>query len=200
MGKSSIHSDASLSLFSCHLHLYTQTPFKPSLLLITCVPFSLVQVCNALILAGIFVAFYFGFLYSSFAEYGIFELGTSAFIALIIGLQMKVGFLHNQWNYLSVIFILISVLGFYIWMLIVNAWLDQFPHYYYSARWTLEQPLTWLFSTITIPIVFGLIDLLGQSYYIFFDIPQVLQFHWASLLVIMIISTFCIDFGARKLS
>merc|ERR1711871_306649 len=57
-------------------------------------PFAIcLWVVNALILAGIFVAFYFGFLYTSFQTYGIFEFGTSAFIALIIGLQMKVAFL-----------------------------------------------------------------------------------------------------------
>ena len=145
-------------------------------------PFAIcLWVVNALILAGIFVAFYFGFLYTSFQTYGIFEFGTSAFIALIIGLQMKVAFLHNQWNWINVFVMVISILGFYVWMLIVNAWLDQFPHYYYCARWTLEQYMTWLVSTITIPIIFGLVDLMGQGYYIFFDMPEELKFHWKSL-------------------
>merc|ERR1711871_1020693 len=137
---------------------------------------------NAMILSLVVYAMYFGLLYNSFLDYSVYELGTSAFIALIIGLTVKVCFVHNQWNVYNVLFIIISILGFYVWLLIVSTWYNSlFEDYYYVAQHTLSEPLTWLFSTFTIPIIFGLIDLIGQGYYLFFDPTEETLFREKSL-------------------
>lgn len=125
-------------------------------------------VLNALFLSLVVISVYFFALYDTFSEWGLYEFGTTTFVSLILGLTMKVLFLHNQINYIAVFFICCSLLGFYIWMLIVNSWLEAFPDYFFVARWSLKKPLNWFMSSITIPIVFGLIDLIGQGIYIFF--------------------------------
>ena len=99
-----------------------------------------------------------------------------------MGLTVKVGFVHNQWNIYNFLFIIISLFGFYVWILIVSSWQnDLFEPYYFVAQHALAHPLTWLFSTLTVPICFGVIDLVGQGYYLFFDPTKEVLFREKSL-------------------
>ena len=94
---------------------------------------------------------------------------------------MKVCFLFNQWNYYNMFILWFSIFGFYMWLLIVDGSFALFPEYYYSARMTLSERVTWLFSTFTIPICFGLLDLFGQAMYLFFHTGDDLIYREKSL-------------------
>lgn len=124
---------------------------------------------NAAILASLICLLFFVAMPDSYNEYGIFEFGTSVFTSLILGLQMKMAFLYNQWNYITVGIMLLSLAGFYVWFFIVDSANDSFPDYYNSAKWTLKNPLDWFFASFTVPMIFWLVDLIGQSWYIFVE-------------------------------
>ena len=120
---------------------------------------------HAVVVSLLFCLLYFMALAGTYNDQSIFEFGTAVYISLILGLQAKVSFLHNQWNHIHVTLMILSIIVFYLWLLAVDSlWLD----YYHVAQHAFSQPLNWLFSTFTFPIIFYLVDLCGQAWYIFF--------------------------------
>ena len=136
---------------------------------------------NAIFLAIVIGLIFFVALKDTFSNWDLYSFGTSVFIALIFGLQMKVAFLHSQWNYINVSIMLLSIIGLYIWILVVDSAHDLSPEYYGCGSFSLAQRITWLFCTFTIPIVFGVLDLAGQSIYLFFYPTKELIFRESSL-------------------
>merc|ERR1711871_1558922 len=124
-------------------------------------------------MAALFCMIYFVALANTYDSQGIFDYGTAVYVSLIMGLQAKVSFLYNQWNYVNASVMICSILLFYIWVFLISS-LDPSSseyfdgEYYEVAGHTFSQPLCWLFSTFTFPILFYLVDLLGQGWYIFF--------------------------------
>jgi len=139
-------------------------------------------VINAIFIAVIVSVTYFIALYDSFNTWDLYSFGTSVFISLVFGLQMKVAFLHNQWNYINVGILLLSISGFYVWIFVVDrAGSLLSAEYYGCGTFALSQQITWQFSTFTIPIFVGVLDLVGQSCYLFFHTPDDLVFRERSM-------------------
>ena len=112
---------------------------------------------NAMILSSLICLLYFLALHDSYSSEGIFEIGTAIFISLILGLQMKIAFLYHQWNYITVIVMILSLLMLYIWLFIVDSAEEIFPDFYNTAKYTLSSSLNWLFSSFTFPVIFWLV-------------------------------------------
>ena len=137
-------------------------------------------VFNAGVMAALFCMIYFVALADTYDSQGIFDYGTAVYVSLIMGLQAKVSFLYNQWNYINASVMICSILLFYIWVFVNSSWVSM--EYYEVARHTFSQPLCWLFSTFTFPILFYLVDLLGQGWYIFFAPTPELVYRERSLM------------------
>ena len=83
----------------------------------------------------------------------------------------------------------LSNFGTLMWVLICSTNVEFFPDYYYDGIWTLDQSVFWLSAFFLGPIMFLLIDLIGQAYRIFFDPTKDMIYREMSLENINMISS-----------
>ena len=141
-----------------------------------------IWVLNAAVMSALFCLIYFVALADTYNDQGIFVYGTAVYISLILGLQAKISFLYNQWNYINVSVLVLSIMVFYIWVMAVDSWWVFFQTYHDVAKHAFSEPINWLFATFTFPVIFYLVDLLGQSWYIFFSPTPEMIYRERSLL------------------
>lgn len=124
-------------------------------------------ITNAMVFAIIFCILFFVVLEPTFRDYGIYEMGTVIYISLVLALQCKVAFLHQVWNKIHVISMIISVSCLFLVIYIMNVSSDEYD-YYGVVNFVYDQSIFWFFGVFTIPLFCVLIDVVGSSFYLFF--------------------------------
>lgn len=124
---------------------------------------------NAILFAIVFCVLFFNVLGPTFEEYGLYEMGTTIFTGLILGLQCKVAFLHHMWTRVHVISMVVSIIGLFFTLFVLNAApsADNYG-FYYVADFLYQQPVYWFFGAFSIPLMCYMIDYVGSSIYVFF--------------------------------
>lgn len=124
---------------------------------------------NAILFAVVFCVLVFNVLGPTFENYGLYEMGTTIFTALVLGLQCKVAFLHQLWTKVHVIAMIISIIGLFFTLFVLNA-APSADNYglYFVVDFLYQQPVYWFYGVFSIPLMCYLIDVVGSSVYIFF--------------------------------
>ena len=102
----------------------------------------------------------------TFEYWSLYEAGTTVFVGLCMALQAKVAFFHHQWNYINAIAMFISVLGMFIYFLVLESAEDDF---YGVANHMYEQGVFWFYGFFSIPLFAVMIDVVGHQFYVFFQ-------------------------------
>ncbi len=123
---------------------------------------------NAVVFTIVFCSLFFVALYPSFSYDSLYEMGTTVFVGLILSLQLKVAFLHQVWNRIHVIAMIISVGGLFLFLVALNASATYDYDFYNVANKIYGYSIFWFFGVFTIPLVMLLLDICGQSLYVFF--------------------------------
>lgn len=114
---------------------------------------------NASFYAIIISATGYYILEESFHEYGVYEFGTHVFCGLVFALQCKVFFLHNNFNWLHVGAMGMSIAGTFGFIMGVS----QFQNFYGEAEQLYDRDLFWLTAIFGVPVTCFLVDLFSQS-------------------------------------
>jgi hypothetical protein len=94
----------------------------------------------------------------TFEDMGLYVAGTTVFVGLCMSLQAKVAFFHHQWAWPQTLVMVISVLGMFLYFLMISA---SFNDYYYVAERVYASGIFWLFGVFFMPIVAIFIDWIG---------------------------------------
>jgi hypothetical protein len=129
-----------------------------------------------MLFAVIFCLLFFNVVGPTFESYGLYEMGTTIFTGLVLGLQYKVAFLHNIWNKVHLISMLISIAGLFFTLFVLNASPNDNYGFYYVVNWLYQDGMYWFFGVFTIPLIMFLVDIFGWSYYVFFAPSQEMIF------------------------
>jgi len=95
----------------------------------------------------------------SFQDWSLYEFGTTVYTGLLLSLQLKVGFLHHQWNWVHTLSMAVSIGGMFIMYPVCS---DIFSDYIYISSYVYDQSVYWLFGVFTIPVFTILIDMIGH--------------------------------------
>lgn len=123
---------------------------------------------NAVVFTIVFCSLFFVALYRNFYYDSLYEMGTVVFVGLILSLQLKVAFLHQIWNRIHVIAMIISVGGLLLFLVALSASASYDYDFYYVTEKIYGYSIFWFFGVFTIPLVMFLLDIFGQSIYVFF--------------------------------
>lgn len=105
----------------------------------------------------------------TFRDYGLYEMGTTIFVGLVLALQCKVAFLHQVWNRVHVLSMILSVLGLFFALYVLNASdMDNYD-YYAVVNFCYGQGIFWFFGMFSIPLICYLMDIAGSSYAVCFQ-------------------------------
>ena len=134
----------------------------------TCLSYTRIgyYIMNAFIYGVIISLFVYSVLTYTLKDYGLFEMGTLCFFAILNAMQLKVSFMHHQWNFLNFAAMAISVGGSICVCLYVSSWEEY--DYYHVMDWSLAQLVFWLFGHLIVPVTCLIVDLLVHSFRLFF--------------------------------
>ena len=112
----------------------------------------------------------------SFVEFGEYELGTMVFSGLVFAMQLKVAFLHNQWNIINILAMIISVggtLAYFILLDQISLWLT-YGVYWGTGKWLFwrgggNAALYWFFGIFFVPLACALVDYAAYYFYFMFN-------------------------------
>ncbi len=139
-------------------------------------------IVNAVAYAYVFCLIFYESLSNTFKDYGIWEFGTIVFCSLVFSLSVKAVFYHHQINKYTFWGMLISIVGTFIYILVISVMDDDFTEGYYGVgTFTFGQGLFWLYSLFAMPIISFVLDLSAYAYYLFFDPPRNMIYHETSL-------------------
>lgn len=114
---------------------------------------------NAILYAIVICLVYYYAVAQSFQDWSLYEFGTAVYTGLLLSLQLKVGFLHHQWNWVHTLSMAVSVGGMFIMFPVCS---DIFSDYIYISSYVYDQPLYWLFGVFSMPVFTILIDMVGH--------------------------------------
>ena len=132
---------------------------------------------NAALFAVVFCMLFFNVMGKTFEDYGLYEMGTTIFTGLVLGLQCKVAFLHQLWTKVHIISMTISLIGLFFTLFVLNAapTADNYG-FYFVVDFLYGQPVYWFYGAFSIPLMCYLIDFMGSSIYVFFfPTPEMLM-------------------------
>jgi hypothetical protein len=125
-------------------------------------------ILNAIVFAILLSLFFYYAAKDTFYYYSIYPMGTVVFFGLVHSLQLKVGFLHHQWNYINDIGMGISLLGLFLYVITYSAVDPPTGYSYFGVGdWVYSEGLFWLFAVFSIPVFLFLIDLISYSFLLF---------------------------------
>lgn len=122
-------------------------------------------ILNACIYAVLLCLIFYIVLEPTFRTEGLYVAGTFVFVALCNSLQLKIGFCHHQWPWPNVLVMFISVVGMYIYLLLVGI---NSSEYYYASQHTFSLSSFWLFGSFLGPLVVIYVDVLEYYLTLFF--------------------------------
>lgn len=121
-----------------------------------------IWISNAIMYTIVLCLLYYIALAPSFYSLGIYEAGTTVFTGLVMSMQAKAAFFHNQWAYPQVSVMVISIVGMFIYYVIIgNSLLEAYYDFYGVDQAIYAQAQFWLFSIFMVPITVVLIDWVG---------------------------------------
>lgn len=135
---------------------------------------------NAVLFAVVFCLFFFMALKPSYHDYSLYEMGTMVYVALVLSLQLKVLFIHNLYNWIHVTAMFISLGGLFLVLVILSNDTEYSYDLYYVAQKLYGDGFFWFFGVFSIPLFMFLIDIVGQSAYVFVFPTEQLHFREAS--------------------
>ena len=133
-------------------------------------------VFNAILIGMFHCLMFYLALRDTWIDYDVYAMGTCVLLSLIFGLQVKVAFLHNQWNFLHVLSMFVSLLGTMIWVCIVSSDAYSFNEFYYTGFFVFDQAIFWFFCLFFGPIFLILVDLIGHAYHLFLRSTQEMEY------------------------
>lgn len=119
-------------------------------------------VINGMVYGAVIGAVYFIACWDTFkAVYPVYGMGTLIFTGVCLAMQLKVAFMHHSWNWIEVAAMTISVLGMFVYFIILSAspFASEYDMYWVSM-WLYAQGFYWFFGVFTISVVCILIDVL----------------------------------------
>ena len=128
-------------------------------------------ILNSVAYAGCLCAFGYVMLKDTSLNYGLYTIGTIVYMAMVHALQLKVAFLHHQWNYINVFAMLISLIGTFTVMYMINTYPFMSPDYFgvVDNLITEEARVFFFMGCITIPMFTALFDFIIYAYKKFFE-------------------------------
>jgi len=124
------------------------------------------NIFNACLYGSILCLLVYTALELTFVDYGLLEMGTTLFFAVVNAMQAKVSMMLHQWNFLHISFMIISVGGTFLVCLYMSA-IENYE-YYNIMTWTFQQGVFWLSPHLLIPITCVWIDFLVHACKMFF--------------------------------
>lgn len=118
----------------------------------------LIWILNAILYAIMVCLIFYYAVAQTFEDMGLYVAGTTVFVGLCMSLQAKVAFFHHQWAWPQTLVMAISVLGMFLYFLMISA---SFNDYYYVAEKVYSSGIFWLFGFFFMPIVAIFIDWIG---------------------------------------
>jgi magnesium-transporting ATPase (P-type) len=119
-------------------------------------------VCYALILCAIF---YYACA-NTFETYNMLVMGCIAYTGLVMSLQFKMMFMHNQWAYPQASLMAISILGMIIYYAFVQYW--SYDGFYGAVGYMYRGSMFWLFGMFTVPLILMVFEALWYYAFVFF--------------------------------
>ena len=129
------------------------------------------SIFNACIYGTVISSIVFMALEMTFVDYGLFEIGTLLFFAVLNSMQTKVSMMLHQWNFLHISFMIISVGGTFLVCLYVSMSINVSKEgfeYYHVLQWSLQQGIFWIAAHLLIPVTCILTDFLVHACKMFF--------------------------------
>lgn len=121
-------------------------------------------ILNAVVYAVIFCLIWFNVVYRSFVDYDLYSMGTTIYVGLVLGLQLKVGFIHHLWNQVHLWSMFVSLGGLFLFLVILNSMTSADTiDFYFIANKIYSLNLFWFFGVFTTPLFCLLIDVVGHS-------------------------------------
>mmetsp|Transcript_2919 Transcript_2919/g.4430 ORF Transcript_2919/g.4430 Transcript_2919/m.4430 type:complete len:1092 (+) Transcript_2919:145-3420(+) len=139
-------------------------------------------ILNAVFYAIVFCLLWFNVAYPSFESYGLYEMGTTIYVGLVLALQLKVGFIHNLWNQIHVWSMLVSLGGLFLFLYILNSMTDDNYNFYFVANKIYSENLFWFFGAFSVPLFCAMIDVIGHSFYVLFNPTNEMLYREAAFL------------------
>lgn len=125
----------------------------------------MVWIFNAIMYAIVLCLTFYNVVAPTFEDMGLYVAGTTVFVGLCMALQLKVAFFHHQWAYPQVTVMFISILGMFLYFLVIAQSTDD---YYYVSNVTYEQGIFWFFGFFSAPLFVIYIDVIGHFLKYFF--------------------------------
>jgi hypothetical protein len=114
--------------------------------------------------AVIFCLIWFNVVYRSFVDYDLYSMGTTIYVGLVLGLQLKVGFIHHLWNQVHLWSMFVSLGGLFLFLVVLNSMTSADTiDFYFIANKIYSLNLFWFFGVFTTPLFCLLIDVVGHS-------------------------------------
>jgi magnesium-transporting ATPase (P-type) len=110
---------------------------------------------NAMVYAVVVCLMSYNVLFPSFYYMGLYTAGTIVMIGLVLSLQCKVAFFHNQWSYPQINSMLFSFFAMYLYYMLIAVAVND---YYGEATMAYAEPVLWLWSLLTVPLTTIFID------------------------------------------
>ena len=123
-------------------------------------------VINAICYAVILCSLYYYACRSTFETYGIYDFGTIAFTGLVMAMQFKMMFMHHQWAYPQVTFMVMSIFGMFFFYWVVQYW--TYDTFFGTVSKLYGNPMFWVFGIFTSVFVVGLFEALSFYVLMFF--------------------------------
>ena len=111
-----------------------------------------------MVYGAVICSIYFIASWNTFVEvYPVLGTGTLIFTATVLAMQLKVGFMHHSWNRIEIVFMTLSVLALFIYLVILSAAIGEYD-LYWVAMWLYSLPFYWFFGFFTVPLIAIIID------------------------------------------
>lgn len=128
----------------------------------------------------------------TFKDLSLYEAGTITFVGLCMSLQAKVAFFHHQWAYPQCTVMFISVLGMFVYFLLIAV---STSTYYYVANVTYELDIFWFFGFFSGPVICIFIDVIGYYMKWFFAPTLEMKYHEMEHYVSHFFCVLCVEYS-----
>ena len=147
-------------------------------------------ILNACVYGVVLCLLYYYAMNSSAQEEALYFFGTGMYVGVFLSLQAKLAFLHHQMTWVQGAVILLSIGALFGFLEVLSISSNYGTEGYYGiATHVYENPLFWLFSCFTVPLILLLVDLTTYFLQVFFLPSDEIKFreidkqvcvnHWA---------------------
>lgn len=131
-------------------------------------------IANAVAYAVILCAIFYYAFEPTFQSWNIYTFGATAYTGLVMALQCKMIFMHNQWAYPQAGLMLISILGMLFFYWVVQYW--AFGNFYGAVGYLYQDTVFWLFGMFSVPGIMMVFEALWYYSQMFFSPTDEMMF------------------------